>query len=127
MTKINRPLSPHLFIYSFQLTSFLSICHRISGTMLVFFIGFITILDNLDKIGSEFFLFYNYLYLFDINFYWFLLTLIYFISGSLSFHILNGIRHLIWDLKYGLEIKNVTTSGIFILIIISFYIVLLSF
>lgn len=127
MSKINRPLSPHLFIYNFQLTSFLSICHRISGTLLVFFCTFLMLLDNFDKIGSEFFFFYNYLYLFDSIFYWVLVTLFYFISGSLSFHILNGIRHLMWDLKYGLEIKNVIISGIFILSIVFLYIILLSF
>jgi succinate dehydrogenase / fumarate reductase cytochrome b subunit len=127
MSKINRPLSPHLFIYSFQLTSFLSICHRISGTVLVLFISLIMILENLDTFSSEFFIFYNYLYLFDIYFYWFLISFFYFISGSLSFHMLNGIRHLLWDLKYGLEIKNVIISGLFILTIISLYIFLLIF
>lgn len=126
MAKINRPLAPHLFIYNFQLTSFLSICHRISGTMLVFFIGFIMSLENFDRMVSEFFCFYDYLYLFDAFFYWFLLTLFYFVTGSLSFHILNGIRHLMWDLKYGLEIRNVTTSGIFILVVVGLYIFLLS-
>ena len=127
MSKINRPLSPHLFVYSFQLTSFLSICHRISGSLLVLFISLIMILENLDNISSEFFIFYNSLYLFDIYFYWFLLSLFYFISGCLSFHMLNGIRHLMWDLKYGLEIKNVILSGIFILGVISLYIILLIF
>jgi succinate dehydrogenase / fumarate reductase cytochrome b subunit len=127
MSKINRPLAPHLFIYNFQLTSFLSICHRISGTVLVFFIGFMMLLENFDKIGSEFFFLYNYLYLFDTFFYWLLLTLFYFVSGCLSFHMLNGIRHLIWDFRYGLEIKNVIMSGIFILVIISLYFLILSF
>jgi len=127
MLKINRPLSPHLFIYSFQLTSFLSICHRISGAVLVFFVTLLMLLENFDKMVSEFSIFYENLYLLDISFYWLLLSLFYFISGSLSFHMLNGIRHLIWDLKYGLEIKNVVISGLFILIVVGLYIILLLF
>lgn len=127
MLKINRPLSPHLFIYSFQLTSFLSICHRISGAVLVFFITVLMSLENLDKITSEFSIFYTYLFFFDNTFYWLLVSLFYFVSGSLSFHMMNGIRHLMWDLKYGLEIKNVIISGLFVLIVISLYILLLIF
>lgn len=126
MLKTNRPLSPHLFVYNFQLTSFLSICHRISGAILVSFFILLMILENFDKMISEFSFFYNYIFLFDIIFYWFLISLFYFCSVTLSFHILNGIRHLIWDLKYGLEIKNVVISGTFVLCIISLYIFVLS-
>lgn len=127
MNKINRPLSPHLFIYSFQLTSFLSICHRISGAVLVFFIILLLLLQTFDLMISEFSFFYIFLYLFDSYFYWVLISLFYFVSGSLSFHLLNGIRHLLWDLKYGLEIKNVIISGSLVLVIIALYIVLLIF
>ena len=84
-------------------------------------------LENLDKITSEFSIFYTYLFFFDNTFYWLLVSLFYFVSGSFSFHMLNGIRHLMWDLKYGLEIKNVIISGLFVLIVISLYILLLIF
>ena len=126
MLKTNRPLSPHLFVYNFQLTSFLSICHRISGVILVSFFILLMVLENVDKMISEFSFFYHYVFLFDTTFYWFLISLFYFFSVTFSFHILNGIRHLMWDLKYGLELKNVVMSGLFVLCMVGIYIFIVS-
>jgi len=37
-------------------------------------------------------------------------------TWSMSFHILSGIRHLVWDLGYGFEIKTANISGIIVII-----------
>jgi succinate dehydrogenase cytochrome b556 subunit len=43
------------------------------------------------------------------------LTIGYFIVFMMSYHLLNGIRHLSWDLALGLEIKNLYTTGMIVL------------
>jgi succinate dehydrogenase cytochrome b556 subunit len=45
----------------------------------------------------------------------FVLTIGYFIVFMMSYHLLNGIRHLSWDLALGLEIKNLYTTGMIVL------------
>jgi succinate dehydrogenase / fumarate reductase cytochrome b subunit len=54
-----------------------------------------------------------------------ILAIGYFILFTISFHMINGIRHLSWDLAFGLEIKNLYTTGmivvglVFIIVIIT--------
>jgi succinate dehydrogenase cytochrome b556 subunit len=71
---------------------------------------------------SEFSAFYQFAYIINTYLYWLLISLFLFITGSLCFHTLNGLRHLLWDLTFGLELKNVIFSGLFILTIIIVYI-----
>ena len=109
-----RPLSPHLTIYKPQLTSVLSIFHRITGSLLGFSIVLVFILfySNLFFVGSSF----QYCISFDL--FSILSTLImavgYFVLFAVSFHMINGIRHLSWDLAFGLEIKNLYTTGMIV-------------
>jgi succinate dehydrogenase / fumarate reductase, cytochrome b subunit len=101
-----RPLSPHLQVYRWQLTSVLSILHRASGValsvgtlLLVYWLiaaaagpesfataqGFIgSILGRVLLLG------------------W---------SWALFYHLCNGIRHLFWDAGYGFELKDAYRSG----------------
>jgi len=106
VNKKNQPLSPHLTIYKPQITSIMSISHRISGFFqsvgtIILFTYVLTLF-----IGEEF---YN-----NINF---ILdsflgkAFLFFYFLSICYHFCNGIRHLIWDLGYGFEIKNVNLSG----------------
>jgi succinate dehydrogenase/fumarate reductase cytochrome b subunit len=44
----------------------------------------------------------------------FVLAIGYFIVFVVSYHMLNGIRHLSWDLALGLEIKNLYTTGMIV-------------
>ena len=95
----NNPLSPHLQIYKWQISSLLSIAHRIVGVINIIAITVICIWSLL-LLGIE-----SYQ---PINF--FLNTFFgKFIAVSLcwtfSFHILNELRHLIWDLGYGFDLK----------------------
>jgi succinate dehydrogenase / fumarate reductase, cytochrome b subunit len=106
MPSPERPLSPHLQVYRWQLTSVLSILHRASGValsvgtlLLVYWLiaaaagpqsfataqGFVgSILGRVLLLG------------------W---------SWALFYHLCNGIRHLFWDAGRGFELKTVYASG----------------
>ena len=109
-----RPLSPHLTIYKPQLTSVLSIFHRITGSLLCLLIvvSFALFYYSLFYVGSSF----QYSVCFDLfsMFSTFVLAIGYFIVFVVSYHMLNGIRHLSWDLALGLEIKNLYTTGMIV-------------
>ena len=111
MNDSKNPLSPHLQIYRWHISSLLSITHRISG--LINLLGLILIFFWLLalSLGES-----NYeLFLLIINSFFGKFILIGF-TWSMSFHILSGIRHLAWDLGYGFEIKTANISGIIVII-----------
>jgi len=120
MATENRPLSPHLQVYKPQLTSVLSILHRLTGIalaigtlLLVWWLiaaasgpdaydtaqGFIgSILGRLLLLGWTFALFY---------------------------HLANGIRHLAWDTGWGFELATAYTTG-WLVVIVSIVLTLVS-
>jgi succinate dehydrogenase / fumarate reductase cytochrome b subunit len=106
MSKITRPLSPHLSIYRPQITSFLSILHRITGVALyaglVLLIVFLWVVAyspaNYDELHKCLSSFWGRLFLFGWTF-------------ALYFHLFNGIRHLFWDIGKGFSIPSVNRSG----------------
>ena len=105
------PLSPHLQIYRWHISSLLSITHRISGIinllaliLMFFWLLFLSISENKYDI-----------FLLAINSFYGKLVLIGF-TWSMCFHILSGIRHLAWDMGYGFEIKTSNISGILVII-----------
>ena len=105
------PLSPHIQIYRWHISSLLSITHRIVGVvnLLALILMFFWLLTL--SLGEN-----NYeLFLSAINSVFGKFILIGFI-WSMSFHILSGIRHLIWDFGYGFEIKIANISGIIVII-----------
>ena len=107
MENKNNPLSPHLQIYSWQISSLLSITHRIVGVIniiAIIFICFWTILLSLGESNYEFI--QIFLQSFFGKFF------IVFLSWSFSFHILNEIRHLAWDVGYGFDLKISQITGI---------------
>ena len=111
MTDNQNPLSPHLQIYRWQISSLLSITHRISGVinllaLILIFFWLITLILGEDNYES---------FLLMINSSFGKFILIGFV-WSMCFHILSGIRHLIWDLGYGFEIKTANISGIIVVI-----------
>ena len=102
MRSADRPLSPHLQIYRWQLTSVLSILHRATGVALS--VGTILLVWWLvpplptgpkpmtavqDFLGS-----------------WIGLLLLFGWSLSLFYHLCNGIRHLVWDTGHALDLKS---------------------
>ena len=119
MNDSNNPLSPHLQIYRWQISSLLSITHRISGVinlLAVVLIFFWLICLSFGESNYE-------LFLLIINSFFGKFILIGF-TWSMSFHLLSGARHLAWDLGYGFEIKTANISGI-IVIILSFIITII--
>ena len=111
MTNNQNPLSPHLQIYRWHISSLLSITHRISGVINLFsliLIFFWLLVLNLGEIYYE-------LFLLMINSFLGKFILIGF-TWSMSFHLLSGLRHLIWDFGYGFEIKTANISGIIVII-----------
>jgi succinate dehydrogenase / fumarate reductase cytochrome b subunit len=99
-----RPLSPHLQIYKWQITSVLSILHRFTG--IGFCAGIIGLIIWLYLLGEEYYL---------VGFA-FLKTLpgqiiLWGVIFSGNFHLGNGIRHLMWDAGYGFSLRVVNASG----------------
>jgi len=106
MQNNSRPLSPHLQIYRWQLTMFLSILHRITGFGLAMG-AFLAVWWLMAALGGA--------KSFD-QFHDFTHSLIgqLMLAGwlfSLSFHFLNGLRHLVWDTGRWLTLKGAYASG----------------
>ena len=111
MTDNKNPLSPHLQIYRWHISSLLSISHRISGVINLFSLILIFLWLLILSLGEN-----NYeSFLLVINSFIGKFFLIGF-TWSMSFHLLSGIRHLIWDFGYGFEIKTANISGIVVII-----------
>jgi succinate dehydrogenase cytochrome b subunit len=106
MTPVERPLSPHLQIYKPQLTSVLSISHRITGV----FLGIGTLflvwwLVAATSGGSAFAATQGFFGS------WLGLLMLFGWSYSFFFHLCNGIRHLVWDAGYGLDLRSAYVTG----------------
>ena len=112
MTDNQNPISPHLQIYRWHISSLLSITHRIAGVvnLLALILMFFWLLSF--SLGES-----NYeLFLIAINSFFGKFILIGF-TWSMSFHILSGIRHLVWDMGYGFEIKTANISGALVILL----------
>ena len=106
MAAQQRPLSPHLSIYSRQLTSVMSILHRATGVALaVGAFGLVAWLLSVAGEGASFAAFKAALDS-PIG----MLAVAAFVI-ALVYHFLNGIRHLLWDVGWGYEIPRAYGSG----------------
>jgi succinate dehydrogenase / fumarate reductase cytochrome b subunit len=112
----NRPLAPHLLIYKTQITSIISIFHRISGSCLGLSLILLNLIFYFDSCFSEFYTCYNQGLSLQFYLYWLFVCFAYIVFNFLFFHIANGVRHLIWDLVFGLTSQAVVTTGLFVLI-----------
>lgn len=106
MANTSRPLSPHLQIYRPQLTSVLSILHRMTGGALV--IGTLLLVYWLTAAaaGPE-----AYATAQDWIGSWIGVLALLGWTWALFYHLCNGIRHLVWDAGYGFELETVTVSA----------------
>ena len=104
------PLSPHIQIYRWHISSLVSITHRITGIINIIGITFICIWSYLLLLGEN-----NYeainLFLKSL----FGKFIILGITWSFSFQILSEIRHLIMDLGYGFELKITRITGLIVI------------
>ena len=107
MQEKNNPLSPHLQIYKWQISSLLSITHRIVGVINILAIIIICFLSLSLLLGTESYQMIN-------NFFksFFGKFVIISLCWTFSFHILNELRHLIWDLGYGFDLKVAKITGV---------------
>ena len=103
----NNPLSPHLQIYKWQISSLLSIAHRIVGVINILAITLICIWVSSLFFGEEN---YESTKLFLNSFFgkFVLISLCW----TFSFHILNEIRHLAWDAGFGFDLKVAKITGV---------------
>ena len=107
----NNPLSPHLQIYKWQISSLLSITHRIVGVINILAITTICFLSLSLLLGAESYeVIHNFFKSFFGKF------IVVSICWTFSFHILNELRHLLWDLGYGFDLKVARITGIIALI-----------
>ncbi|KAF0284153.1 succinate dehydrogenase, cytochrome b556 subunit [Spiribacter roseus] len=106
MSTDNRPLSPHLQVYRLPFTALTSISHRISGVLLsggalvlVYWVvaaaagpqAYATASSILSSLPVQ--------------------VLIFLWTFVLFYHLCNGIRHLVWDVGYGFDLKTAQRSG----------------
>ena len=105
------PLTPHLQIYKWQISSLLSITHRIIGVVNVIGITLICFWIISLLFGQTN---YEYIKLFLQSF--FGKFMIIGLCRSFSFHVLNEIRHLSWDLGYGFDLKVAKITGVLTLV-----------
>ena len=103
----NNPLSPHLQIYKWQISSLLSIAQRIVGVINILAITLICIWVSSLFFGETS---YEITKIFLESFFgkFILISLCW----TFSFHILNEVRHLAWDAGYGFDLKVSKITGI---------------
>ncbi len=108
--KNDNPLSPHIQIYNWHISSLVSISHRITGiiniiiiTLICFWVALLLLGNtNYDLVQT---FFETYLGKF------FIVATVW----SFSFQVLCEIRHLFWDLGYGFEIKTSNITGLLVI------------
>ena len=108
--KDKNPLSPHIQIYNWHISSLVSISHRITGiiniiivTLICFWAAYLLLGNSNYEIIQKFFQTYIGKFL------------IVGIVWSFSFQILSEIRHLFWDLGYGFELKTSNITGLLVI------------
>jgi succinate dehydrogenase / fumarate reductase, cytochrome b subunit len=110
MTPAPRPLSPHLQIYKPQLTSILSITHRLCGIVLsvgsLFLVWWLVAAASSDAAFAAAQGFWGS---------WFGILLLVGWTFALFFHLANGIRHLVWDAGFGFALREAYLSGLIVL------------
>lgn len=118
--KKNLPISPHLQIYKPQITSLLSITHRITGFGLNLALILLSLWIISFGLGSD--VYENFVTIFETIF---VKIVVYFIVLGISYHALNGIRHILWDFGLMISNKAALVSGLVIIftsVILSFLI-----
>jgi len=106
----NNPLSPHIQIYSWNISSLISISHRITGVINILVLTFVCLWISLLLLGET-----NYDYTkFFLQSIFGKFTILG-IIWSFSFQILSEVRHLFWDLGYGFELKTSKITGLIVI------------
>ncbi len=107
----NNPLSPHIQIYKWHISSLVSITTRITGIINIIVISLLCFWVSLLLLGEQN---YNFIYNFFNSFIgkFFVIG----VTWSFSFQVLSEIRHLIMDLGYGFDLKTTKITGSIVII-----------
>ena len=107
----NNPLSPHIQIYSWNISSLISISHRITGVINIIALTVVCLWIASLLLGESN---YEYIKFFLQSIFgkFIILTLVW----SFIFQILSEVRHLFWDFGYGFELKTSKISGLLVIL-----------
>ena len=109
--KDKNPLSPHIQIYNWHISSLVSISHRITGIINIIIVTLICIWVAILLLGNS-----NYEIIKKFFETYFGRFFIVATVWSFSFQALCEIRHLFWDLGYGFELKTSNITGLAVII-----------
>ena len=104
------PLSPHIQIYRWHISSLVSISHRITGIINVIVITLVCLWVSLLILGENNYEMIN-LFLNSLVGKFIILG----ITWSFSFQILSEIRHLVMDFGYGFELNITKITGLLVI------------
>ena len=105
-----KPLSPHIQIYRWHISSLVSISHRITGIINIIAITLICLWVSLLHLGESNYNVINLLLSSLVGKF-----IILGLTWSFSFQALSEIRHLIMDFGYGFEIKTSKMTGLIVI------------
>jgi len=124
INKENRSLSPHLYAYKPQITSVISIFHRITGSLLAIILLCTPICINLlGSFASHSGIYFIFSILAIVS-----KVIFYLLLATVCFHSMNGIRHIMWDFGVGLDLSNLFITGCLVVslsLLTSFFFILL--
>ena len=106
----NRPLSPHLTVYRPQVTSVLSIFHRASGCFMALSMALIVWWFLAAATGVGYFDLVD-----GLMTSWIGGLIMIGSAAAFFYHLLNGLRHMWWDIGNGMEMDQVSQSGVAVL------------
>ena len=106
MPEKNRPLSPHLGVYSWQVSNTLSILHRMTGVVLSLAALALVAWLVATAMGEQAHATVIELLAGPLG-----LLILFGFSASFFYHLGNGIRHLFWDAGYGFDKHFARKSG----------------
>ena len=106
----NNPLSPHIQIYSWHISSLVSISHRITGIINIIIISFVCLWLAFLFLGNT-----NYELIQKFFESYFGKFLIISTVWSFSFQILSEVRHIFWDLGFGFELRTSNITGLLVI------------
>ena len=101
------PLSPHIQIYSWNISSLISISHRIIGVINIIILTIVCFWIASMLLGST-----SYEFIYSILNSFFGKFLVIGITWSFSFQILSEVRHLLMDMGYGFELQTTRITGL---------------
>ena len=104
------PLSPHIQIYRWHISSLVSISHRITGIINIIAITLICLWASLLILGENNYEMIN-LFLKSLAGKFIIIG----ITWSFSFQVLSEIRHLVMDFGYGFELNTTKITGLIVI------------